>query len=158
MTPWFFAIGLILIGFMLILIEIFLIPGITLAGIGGGLAILGGVFYAYRYLGLTEAAWCLGASLVLGAVLLRFVIKTGSWRRMVLHTKESGDEGFRSTRFELEALVGKEGVAVTPLRPSGTATIEGERINVVTEGSFVERNSKIVVVEVEGNRVVVHPS
>jgi membrane-bound serine protease (ClpP class) len=58
----------------------------------------------------------------------------------------------------LEALVGKEGVAVTPLRPSGTATIEGERINVVTEGGFVERNSKIVVVEVEGNRVVVHPS
>jgi len=48
MTPWFFAIGLILIGFVLILIEIFLIPGITLAGIGGGLAILGGVFYAYE--------------------------------------------------------------------------------------------------------------
>ena len=158
MTPWIFTIGLLLIGFMLILIEIFLIPGITLAGIGGGVAILGGVVYAYKYLGLTEAAWCLGASLVLGALLLRFVIKTGSWRRMVLDTKESGEEGFRSTRFELEALVGKEGVSVTPLRPSGTATIEGERINVVTEGGFVERNSKIVVVEVEGNRVVVHPS
>ncbi|MCK5327174.1 MAG: hypothetical protein KAR36_01110, partial [Candidatus Latescibacteria bacterium] len=54
--------GLLLIGFMLILIEIFLIPGITLAGIGGGLAILGGVVYAYKHLGLTEAAWCLGAA------------------------------------------------------------------------------------------------
>ena len=158
MTPWLFAIGLILIGFVLILVELFLIPGITLAGIGGGLAILGGVVYAYKYMGLTAAAWCLGASLVLGAVLLRFVISTGSWRRMVLNTKESGEEGFRSTRSELEALIGKEGVAVTPLRPSGTALIEGERINVVTEGGFVERNSKIVVVEVEGNRVVVHPS
>ncbi|MCD6334341.1 MAG: NfeD family protein [Candidatus Latescibacteria bacterium] len=158
MTPWFFAIGLLLIGFMLILIELFLIPGITLAGIGGGLAILGGVVYAYKYLGLTEAAWCLGGSLVLGAVLLRFVIRTGSWRRMVLNTKESGEEGFRSTPSELEALVGKEGVAVTPLHPSGTAIIEGKRINVVTEGGFVERNAKIVVEEVEGNRVVVHPS
>ncbi|OPX25647.1 MAG: hypothetical protein B1H02_00975 [Candidatus Latescibacteria bacterium 4484_107] len=158
MTPWFFAIGLLLIGFMLILIELFLIPGITLAGIGGGLAILGGVVYAYKYLGLTEAAWCLGVSFVLGAVLLRFVIRTGSWRRMVLNTKESGEEGFRSTPSELEALVGKEGVAVTPLHPSGTAIIEGKRINVVTEGGFVERNAKIVVEEVEGNRVVVHPS
>ncbi|MFH1006877.1 MAG: NfeD family protein [Candidatus Latescibacterota bacterium] len=158
MTPWFFAIGLLLIGFVLILIEIFLIPGISLAGIGGGLAILGGVGYAYKYLGITEAAWCLGGSLVLGAVLLRFVVKTGSWRRMVLNSKESGDEGFRSTRFELEALVGKEGVALTPLRPSGTATIEGQRIDVVTGGGFVERHSKIVVVEVEGNRVVVRPS
>ena len=157
MTPWFFAIGLILIGFVLILIEIFLIPGITIAGIGGGLTILGGVFYAYKYLGATEAAWCLGSSLVSVAILLRFVIKTRSWRRMVLDSKESGQEGFRSTRSELEALVGKEGVAVTPLRPAGTALIEGERINVVTEGAFVERNSSVTVVEVEGNRVVVHP-
>lgn len=157
MTPWLFAIGLILIGFVLILIEIFLIPGITIAGIGGGLAILGGVFYAYKYLGPTEAAWCLGSSLVLGGILLRFVIKTRSWRRLVLDAKESGEEGFRSTRSELEALVGKEGVAVTPLRPAGTALIEGERINVVTEGAFVERDSRVTVVEVEGNRVVVQP-
>ena len=157
MSPWLFAIGLILIGFVLILIEIFLIPGITLAGIGGGLAILGGVFYAYKYLGPTEAAWCLGGSLVLGGILLRFVIKTRSWRRLVLDTKESGQEGFRSTRSQLEDLVGKEGVAVTPLRPAGTVLIEEERIDVVTEGAFVERNSRVTVVEVEGNRVVVQP-
>lgn len=52
---------------------------------------------------------------------------------------------------------GKEGVAITPLRPAGTALIEGERINVVTEGAFVERDSSVTVVEVEGNRVVVQP-
>jgi len=93
----------------------------------------------------------------LGGILLRFVIKTRSWRRLVLDTKESGQEGFRSTRSQLEDLVGKEGVAVTPLRPAGTVLIEEERIDVVTEGAFVERNSRVTVVEVEGNRVVVQP-
>ena len=52
-------------------------------------------------------------------------------------------------------LVGKTGTAITPLRPAGTAEVDGERIDVVAEGDFVERGEKVQVVEVDGTRTVV---
>jgi len=57
----------------------------------------------------------------------------------------------------LEHLLGKEGVAITPLRPGGAALIDNTRVDVVAEGKFVEPNTRIKVIHVEGNRVVVEP-
>ena len=52
-------------------------------------------------------------------------------------------------------LLGKEGIALTVLRPSGTAVINNERLDVVTEGDFIDQNTKITVIKVEGVRIVV---
>jgi len=54
-------------------------------------------------------------------------------------------------------LTGKEGIAITSLRPSGTAEIEGKRVDVVSEGSYVPAGEKLVVERVEGVRVIVRP-
>ena len=55
-------------------------------------------------------------------------------------------------------LLGKSGVAKTALRPSGSALIEGERVDVVTEGNLIEAGTPLRVVAVEGLRVVVRSS
>ena len=55
----------------------------------------------------------------------------------------------------LEDYVGKTGVASTKLRPAGTALIESTRVDVVTTGDFIEKETEIVVVRVDGNRIVV---
>lgn len=55
----------------------------------------------------------------------------------------------------LTRLAGQQGRALTPLRPGGTALIGTERVDVVTEGKFVEANTPIKVIHVEGSRVVV---
>ncbi len=52
-------------------------------------------------------------------------------------------------------LLGQEGVALTPLRPSGTAVINGERVDVVSEGGFIAQEAAVIVTAVEGTRVVV---
>lgn len=56
------------------------------------------------------------------------------------------------------SLIGASGISVTPLRPAGTAAIGGERIDVVTEGGFIDAQTAISVVKVEGGRVVVKES
>lgn len=52
-------------------------------------------------------------------------------------------------------LIGKVGVTFTPLRPAGTVIIDDERLDVVSEGSFTEKDKKVKVVKVEGSRIVV---
>lgn len=54
-----------------------------------------------------------------------------------------------------EGLLGKEGVVVAPLRPSGTVEIEGRRVSVVSDGQLLDKGRRVRVVLVEGSRVVV---
>ena len=58
---------------------------------------------------------------------------------------------------EEKALVGKRGVSISTLRPSGRADIDGLTIDVVTEGDFVDPGQQLEVVRCEGNRIVVRP-
>lgn len=155
---WVFVIGLIIMGFFLLLVEIFIIPGITLAGIVGSLSIAGGIYYAYAKIGAWPAVGALVLSLVIGGIFLAFVIRTKSWGRLILSSREESKAGFRSSKAELEKLVGRVGRSLTPLRPAGTALIGEEKVDVVTEGDFIERDTQITVVEVQGNRVIVRPS
>lgn len=56
---------------------------------------------------------------------------------------------------DAESLIGETGRALTELRPAGIAEIGGQRVDVVTEGEFIEEGATIEVTEAEGNRVVV---
>ena len=58
---------------------------------------------------------------------------------------------------DLRSLTGKEGITLTPLRPAGSAEIEGERQDVISQGIFIPAGTKIKVIRVEGGRVLVHP-
>ena len=60
-----------------------------------------------------------------------------------------------ATRSDRQELVGQEGVAKSRLRPSGTAEFAGERLDVVTRGEMVEPGDRIVIIENQGNRIVV---
>jgi membrane-bound serine protease (ClpP class) len=72
---------------------------------------------------------------------------------MILSAPESHPQP--ATRSHREDLVGREGVARSQLRPSGTADFDGERLDVVTRGELVDAGSRIRVIENRGNRIVV---
>ena len=95
------------------------------------------------------------SSFVIILVALRFLPKFTPFQRLVLNTTEDVTDGFRSAPGEYESLLGKEGIALTLLRPAGTANIDGEKVSVVTEGDFIEQNSRIRVTKIEGYRIVV---
>jgi membrane-bound serine protease (ClpP class) len=92
---------------------------------------------------------------VLAVVLTRMVIKSKTWHRIVLDTEEKKEAGFHVSADSLTSLMGRQGVAVTKLRPAGIALINNEKIDVMAEGNLIEKDQPIEVIKVEGNRVVV---
>ena len=73
---------------------------------------------------------------------------------MVLRDSSRAERGFVSTQEHPE-LVGKTGEVLTELRPSGTARIDGQPVDVISEGSFIAKGTQIVVLSVNGSRVIV---
>jgi len=150
--------GIILIG-----IEAFVIPGFGVVGILGIALMIYAMFTmlipaAPTAADINAALWALSISLIGGviglALLIKRMLKTKAWQRISLGTSEKTDKGY-SGSIGLEAYVGKTGVALTTLRPAGTAIVEGKRIDVVTVGDFIDKDSEIVISRIDGNRIVV---
>src|SRR5689334_9719934 len=144
---------LLLVGAVLLILEIYL-PGLV-AGILGLLCLLGGVVAGYYEFGAERGTW------LLMGVTVALVAGFGGW--LWLFPRSQVGRAFISHQVvgeigtERPDLVGQSGVAFTQLRPSGTALIQGHRVDVVTEGGLVEKGAALKVVAVEGMRVVVRP-
>ena len=74
--------------------------------------------------------------------------------KLVLNDTESNEAGYRSTE-DLDVFLGKEGVTTTVLRPTGMAEFDGVRLNVVSEGEFIQSGTRVQIVRVEGSRILV---
>jgi membrane-bound serine protease (ClpP class) len=115
---------------------------------------MAGFFY-----GWDVAAALFVLCIVIGTIIIMFVIKhlpsSRLGKGLILEGSTSGAEGYVAQRQDLLALVGQDGVARSDLRPAGTATIAGQRVDVVTEGGFIDAGQAVRVVAVSGNRVVV---
>ena len=97
-----------------------------------------------------------GAS-VLGLLLMRYLASFPMTRWMVLDAEVKRGTALKNSigSGNEQSLVGEIGIAMTDLRPSGAAMIGEERIDVVSNGDFIESESEVVVIEQEGSRIVV---
>jgi membrane-bound serine protease (ClpP class) len=144
-------------GIILILLEVLVIPGFGVVGIGGLLAILASVIMASGSVqqGVISLLLAfLGTSLAI-YLSFKFGRTRKLWQRLILNVKLDTESGYVASESTLGELVGKKGIALTPLRPAGAVQIEGHRHDVVTEGNFIPKNRAVQVVKVEGSRVVV---
>ncbi len=148
------AITLILIGLALIVVEVYLIPGMNIAGIVGVVLVLFGLGYAFTASGLMAGLAVLFGTLVAGGVLFLMLWRSGAWRQFVLATSLKREATERSCEHRARYL-GREGIAVTPLRPVGIVEIDGERIEAVTEGQYIAAGSRVRVVAMDRRRYFV---
>jgi len=147
--------GLFLLGVLLIAVEL-AIPGGALAGTAGVVAIFASLFLAMgadTFAALSLLAAIAAAGLVF-ALFARYLPTSKLWTKLVLSTAETTDKGYVPTE-NYQQYLGKAGKALTLLRPAGTAEIGGKRLDVVSEGTYIQPGTEIVVIKVEGNRVVV---
>jgi membrane-bound serine protease (ClpP class) len=144
---------LAVIGIMLCCVETFL-PGMVVGSIGG-LCLISAVIITYIKFGLAAGNLALvillAGSVVAIILWVKFFPKTRGGK-MLITEKDLAES---KTADSLEKLMGKMGKAATQLRPAGSAQIEGSKIDVVAESGWIESESPIKVVLVEGNRVVV---
>jgi len=149
-------IALIIVGVLLIIAEVYLIPGMNVVGILGALMMLTAVGMSYMNAGLIGGVMAMAGASVLTGGALWFLWKSGAWERFVLRSSLKTDEGLLAREGEQRArYLGKPGIAVTPLRPTGVAEIDGERIEVVTEGDFISAGSRIKVVAMDRRKYFV---
>jgi membrane-bound serine protease (ClpP class) len=151
------------LGMIALAVEVFIIPGFGVAGVMGLLAIVASMVLAlmggYPTPGdVAQALAVLGASLFITAAViyawLRHLPNSGRFSGLLLKGAGHRDDGFTTAPSRPE-LVGRDGTALTDLRPSGTARIGEERIDVVTEGEYVPQGSRVQVVRSDGYRHVV---
>ncbi len=161
----FIEIIIFVLGVVLLLVEIFVIPGFGLFGIIGIIMIIAGLFLGlisdlpvFDFSFISAALIQLASALLLSGLFIlslsKVLPKTGMWNRMILQTGIDSKSGYSSFPG-IQHLTGKKGKAISDLRPSGIAMIDGKRIDVVTEGDYIEAGQKIIVYSIEGSKVVV---
>lgn len=150
---WLIIVSLIIFGFILILLEVFALPGI-IVGIIGVLSILIGIIYSFAVLDSNTAGLILFGTILFAALFTLLIFKSGVWRRFVLSSQQKREEGFTSAVTN-ESLVGQIGVALTNLRPSGSAMINDKKYDVLAEAEFLQKGDRIVVASVAGIKITV---
>ncbi|MFA7419848.1 MAG: NfeD family protein [Melioribacteraceae bacterium] len=162
-TIW--EIIIFVVGVILLIVEIFVIPGFGIAGFAGIVLMILGLFFGLvsdldiaSTNSISIAIIQLAASFVMTAVVIYFLWKllpkSETFNRLILHDNLPAKSGY-AANSQYENLVGVSGTAITDLRPAGTAMLNGVRTDVVTDGDYVNKNSEVVVKGVEGSKVVV---
>jgi len=88
------------------------------------------------------------------AIILRFLSKAKLKSPIILKDEQNKNKGYISSS-DLNYLLGKQGVATTDLRPSGSADFEGIEFDVISEGKYISKNTKLVIYKVQGSKLIV---
>jgi membrane-bound serine protease (ClpP class) len=151
-------------GFVLLVLEIFVIPGFGLAGVLGIGALLaglslsligGGATWEFAAIAMGRVLISVLLALAASLLLLRFLPRLPFGRQLILETGLAAGEGYASAPESDNRWLGKNGRTFSPLRPAGIAEIDGERVDVVSDGEFIDAGISISVTRVDGNRIVV---
>ncbi len=155
---------LVVAGVILLALELLVIPGFGIAGILGIVAILASLVLSLTGPGdtatfiLTAAGrvvFALLFALLASLILLRFLPRLPFGRRLVLQRGLSAAQGYASAPESDAQWLGKQGRASSPLRPAGIVEIDGERVDVVSDGELIDAGELVEVTRVDGNRIVV---
>lgn len=142
---------LIIVGFILLSIELLLVPGFSVPGLAGITMIGYGIFKASKVYGYSGAGITVLVSVVVSLILMRAVLKSRTIKFITLDHNQKGSTAVN----DYSSLIGKEGKALSDLRPSGIAIIEGKRYDVVTDGEYIDENSELIVDKIEGTRIII---
>ena len=145
---------LLLVGLFLIGSEIYL-PG-GLVGFLGGLALLGAAVAGYQAFPAPWNFFSVVLVIILSGVCIwlwiQFFPRSKMGRKLTL---EADGSQFKAAEAGGAVQVGNEGEALSPLRPAGVAMLNGQRVDVVAESSWIPAGARVKVLEIAGNRIVV---
>ena len=158
-------------GVVCLLIELFVIPGAAIFGLGGGLMILASLILTSQTFVVSHTEMLeqlrdrlvmlavAGAGIVgIGVLSRRFLHRAPGFNRMLLQPptdQELEQLAQREALVDYSRLLGKSGLTATPLAPAGKARFNGELVDVISHGEFIEPGTEVVVSDVQGNRVIV---
>jgi len=147
------VISVIVLGILFMLIEIFLLPGISVAGIAGAIFLIGGIIYSYMFLGSTTGNITLAASAVALGATFFWLLKSKSLEKISLNTNI--DDKVDNSNL-LKVAVGDVGVAISRLNPIGKVLVNDTEIEGKSyDGEFIEEETEVEVMKIETYNILV---
>ena len=152
MSPVVAIILLILAGLVLLLLEVLVIPGTTVAGVIG-FGLLGvGVYIAFDTYGTNVGIATIAATLIITIIVFITAFKSGTWSKLMLKsTIESKIDNFEGKIPN----IGDEGTTLTRLAPMGKVLVNDVEYEAISQNSFIDPKSTVVVAGVESNKIIV---
>ncbi|HWR60689.1 MAG TPA: NfeD family protein [Clostridia bacterium] len=146
---------LYVVGLVLLMIEA-LMPGFGIAGISGVVLVFASIVMISS--SFYEAILFLVGTIAVAVLLIVALYRLGYGKRfvksMILNTEQKNEQGYVSSKG-YEKYLGMRGTVITPLRSAGTVLIDGSRIDAVSEAEFIEKDTEVEVIKIEGSRIVV---
>ena len=149
MFPWISVLAML--GLIMLFAEI-LMPGFGLFGILGTVSLLGSLILTFKLFGMMAFLVMLIAVAAIFFGMIIFAKKSGLYNKVVLRDKQEAKDFDEST---LHGLLGQVGVTQTTLRPFGTAEFGGKVVDVCSTGDFIDRGTKVQIVQITGKTVTV---
>lgn len=146
------VLAIVLLGIILILLEILVIPGITVAGIAGSILAFGGVVAAFYYHGTMVGLFTLAVSVIAIAISWWVLLKTGSSGWMSLSKTVEGKSSGPMSDLVSD---GDVGTTISRLNPIGKAEINGNLVEVTSFSGFVDEGEEVRVIQVKTNAIIV---
>jgi len=142
---------LIVLGFIFLLVEIFITPGIVL-GVIGLLFMAAGLYQIYGKFGASTGNYSVVAVTLLSVGLIFFAMRSGVWDKLAQKDVISGKANvIDEDLFK----IGDRGKAVSALRPSGNALINGKKIEVATDGQSINSQEEIEIIKIRNKKIIV---
>ncbi|WP_313135083.1 NfeD family protein [Anaerocolumna sp.] len=156
-VDWLFIIAIIFFisGFILIGIEM-IAPGISVPGIAGMACLIIGIFLAADSIeeGVTITIIILVLLGIMLAIILGVLSKSRLKLPIILKEELNKEKGYISSS-DLNYLLGKRGVAISDLRPTGTGSFDGIELDVISEGKYILKGTQLVIYKVQGSKLIV---
>ena len=145
---------LIILGIVLLLIEFTILPGITVAGIGGILVFIYSIYLAFISYGTLAGFLTLAFVLIVSPILILRIFKGKSGKIMVLKSTISG---VANEINQEKVKPGDIGITIGRLAPMGKIKVNGEIVEVKSTGLFVDPGVQVRIIQIEKSLITVEP-
>ncbi len=146
---------LLIIGFVLVGVEM-AVPGFGLPGISGIISLVAGVIMTAKTVekGIVMTIVIIIILAIMLAVIMTILRSKAMKAPIVLNEDVKGEQGFLNST-DLEYLIGKEGMAISDLRPGGKGCFDEIDFDVISEGKYIEKGKRIKISKIKDNQLLV---
>lgn len=148
---WLVLIMLIGIGFILLILEFLVFPGVNVAGVIGFACICLGIYLGYEFFGKEMGHWIVLAAAVGGCCITWYALRARTWKRLSLESRIDS----RVERVDASIKPGDIGICIGRLAPMGKVKIGEYIVEALSESGYVEANSPVEVIKVCKDKIIV---
>lgn len=147
----FVIVLLLFVGILLCLLEVLVIPGVTVAGIGGFIAMAVGIYFSYEEFGLMAGHLILLLVVAINVIIIVYSLKSKTWNKLMLNSKV--DSAVDSDIAKLS--IGQTGKCITRLAPMGKILVGQYEVEGQSIGGLINEKTEVEIVKIENTKIIV---